>query len=152
MNFSHLHQSLFYTDFVPHSNHVAEEPEIFFQLLQSTPPLGWNLFQKINIGFRNVQLWNSKKNARHQMASILNSSELENAYSAFDQSLMCLFPSATNLLSVAATSKSFGAENVQERDEVSQLMSETPETPASAPFTDAAQPPQVMPGSLRETV
>ncbi len=112
--------------------------------------------------FKNgIQKWNSKmefkngiqkKNARHQMASILNSSELENAYSAFDQSLMCLFPSATNLLSVAATSKSFGAENVHERDEVSQLMSETPETPASAPFTDAAQPPQVMPGSLRETV
>ena len=109
----------------------------------------WNTKMEYKNG---IQKWNSKKNARHQMASILNSSELENAYSAFDQSLMCLFPSATNLLSVAATSKSFGAENVQERDEVSQLMSETPETPASAPFTDAAQPPQVMPGSLRETV
>lgn len=65
---------------------------------------------------------------------------------------MCLLPSSTNLLSVAATSKSFGAEKVHERDDVSHLMSETPETPARAPFTDAAQPPQVMPGSLRETV
>jgi hypothetical protein len=73
-------------------------------------------------------------------------------YSAFDQPAMCLFPSSANLLSVAATSKSFGAENVHERPEISVLMSETPVTPANAPFTDAAQPPQVMPGSLRETV
>jgi hypothetical protein len=72
-------------------------------------------------------------------------------YSAFDQSFILLAPPSTNLFKVASTSRSAGALNEQDLSPVSQLTSVMPSTVAKAFFTEDAQPPQVMPGSLSDT-
>jgi hypothetical protein len=77
------------------------------------------------------------------------------SYSAFVQPLILEAPPSTNLFKVPSTSKSLGAlnEHVPPSGEGSpHTMSPTPSTVAKAFFTEDAQPPQVMPGSLSETV
>jgi len=93
-----------------------------------------------------------KKNARQNTGEHRKALIQESRYSTFDQPAMCLFPSSANLSSIAATSRSAGAVKEPQAFFESRSTSVIPSTVASASFTERTQPPQVIPGSLTETV
>lgn len=72
--------------------------------------------------------------------------------SAFDQPAICLLPSSANLFNTASTSISAGATNEADCSAILVSRSTMPSTLVNALRTEDSQPPQVMPGSLSDTV